>query len=433
MTLLIAASLALSLSGTSLAAEPKGNADNRAQKTDNLPGKLAKKQEALRQIAREKVLNGEAKRSARTRSSSSPRASSSSLPSRARIRSSPSSASSAVGDLPTPDHARTTTADTAEVRCTTRSRSPIEPSTTRTIWTADFSQAHYDNLLYNKGANPSMANWYLEQSSGKYSVDGYVSDWVQVPEQRRVVRQQLLRQHRLHRDIMALRQRLRPTRGGRRSLPSRAGRGRTMRSWRTFDVWDRYDYDHDGDFDEPDGYIDHFQSVHAGEGEETGGGAQGNDAIWSHRWYAYAVPAIGADGDRSRQRNRSAACRIGSSNYWIGDYTIEPENGGVGVFAHEFAHDLGLPDLYDTSGNTGGAENSTAWWTIMSQGSYGISERRGHRLRADPLRCLGEVPARLPRTYAVAERGRHWHVPSRPGRVQHQEAAGDVHRPARQA
>ena len=63
--------------------------------------------------------------------------------------------------------------------------------------------------------------------------------------------------------------------------------------------------------------------------------------------------------------------RIGSSNYWIGDYTIEPENGGVGVFSHEFAHDLGLPDEYDTSGNTGGAENGTGFWTLMSQGSYG--------------------------------------------------------------
>ncbi|MEO7839448.1 MAG: M6 family metalloprotease domain-containing protein, partial [Anaerolineales bacterium] len=53
--------------------------------------------------------------------------------------------------------------------------------------------------------------------------------------------------------------------------------------------------------------------------------------------------------------------------YWIGDYTIEPENGGVGVFAHEFAHDLGLPDLYDIFGG----ENSTGFWTLMSSGSYG--------------------------------------------------------------
>ena len=54
---------------------------------------------------------------------------------------------------------------------------------------------------------------------------------------------------------------------------------------------------------------------------------------------------------------------------WVGDYTIQPENGGLGVFAHEYTHDLGLPDLYDTSGNTGGAENSTAFWTLMSSGA----------------------------------------------------------------
>ena len=54
---------------------------------------------------------------------------------------------------------------------------------------------------------------------------------------------------------------------------------------------------------------------------------------------------------------------------WVGDYTIQPENGGLGVFAHEYAHDLGLPDLYDTSGNTGGAENRTGFWTLMSSGS----------------------------------------------------------------
>ncbi len=55
----------------------------------------------------------------------------------------------------------------------------------------------------------------------------------------------------------------------------------------TFDQWDRYDYDGDGDFNEPDGYIDHFQIVHAGGDQADGDPQQGEDAIWSHRWYAY--------------------------------------------------------------------------------------------------------------------------------------------------
>ncbi|HET8601243.1 MAG TPA: M6 family metalloprotease domain-containing protein, partial [Segeticoccus sp.] len=54
------------------------------------------------------------------------------------------------------------------------------------------------------------------------------------------------------------------------------------------------------------------------------------------------------------------------TGYWIGDYTTEPENGGLGVFAHEFAHDLGLPDEYDTAGG----DNGTGFWTLMSSGSW---------------------------------------------------------------
>ena len=56
-------------------------------------------------------------------------------------------------------------------------------------------------------------------------------------------------------------------------------------------MWDRYDYDGDGDFNEPDGYIDHFQIVHAGGDQADGDPYQGEDAIWSHRWYAFVTDA----------------------------------------------------------------------------------------------------------------------------------------------
>ncbi|MEO5743632.1 MAG: M6 family metalloprotease domain-containing protein, partial [Terracoccus sp.] len=64
--------------------------------------------------------------------------------------------------------------------------------------------------------------------------------------------------------------------------------------------------------------------------------------------------------------NLNGGVPLGDSGMWIGDYTTEPENGGLGVFAHEFGHDLGLPDLYDTAGG----DNGTGFWTLMSGGSW---------------------------------------------------------------
>ncbi len=57
--------------------------------------------------------------------------------------------------------------------------------------------------------------------------------------------------------------------------------------------------------------------------------------------------------------------QIGESSFWLNKYTIQPENGGVGVFTHEYSHDLGIPDLYDYTG-----ENATGFWTLMSSGSW---------------------------------------------------------------
>ena len=144
-------------------------------------------------------------------------------------------------------------------------------------------------------------------------------------------------------------------------------------------MWDRYDFDGDGNFNEPDGYLDHFQAVHAGEGEDAGADP---DAIWSHRWYVNG-DQYGITGPSSAARTTSAAARrSASSKFFVGDYTVEPENGGLGVFAHEFGHDLGLPDFYDTSGG----ENGTAFWTLMSSGSWLGHGARDARARASARR-----------------------------------------------
>lgn len=235
-----------------------------------------------------------------------------------------------------------------------------------TIWAPDFNEAYYEELLFSEAPGAvSMRNFYIEESSNRYTVNGDVTDWVQVPYNAAAYGRNYCG------GIVCAQTWVFVNHSIDAWYNSQITAGMTTAQINDylaqFDVWDRYDMDGDGNFDEPDGYIDHFQSVHAGEGEETGGGAQGSDAIWSHRWYAYYT-ATGPDGPGP---NSFGGVRIGNSDYWIGDYTIEPENGGVGVFTHEFGHDLGLPDLYDTSGNTGGAENSTGFWTLYSSGSYG--------------------------------------------------------------
>jgi immune inhibitor A len=230
-----------------------------------------------------------------------------------------------------------------------------------TYWSADVTPHHYSDMLFAAGGGsygrPSMRDFYLEQSSGRFTWTGQVSNWVQV----NATESEFGANARttgaggddangpVYRVVDATLQALAAS-GNYGGLDLAAA-----------DLVDRYDCDGDGNFNEPDGYVDHFAVVHAGEGEDAGGGAQGSDAIWSHRWYA-----------NFNQDSGPAGCHLGGYNLpgtglWVGDYTIEAENGGVGVFAHEFGHDLGLPDLYDTAGPT---DNGTGFWTLMSSGSW---------------------------------------------------------------
>ncbi|HEX6086110.1 MAG TPA: immune inhibitor A domain-containing protein [Thermoanaerobaculia bacterium] len=266
---------------------------------------------------------------------------------------------------------------------------PNRATNNTTIWQPDYNREHYVDMYFNQ-----MKEYYRVQSSGRYTFEGEVQHWVTVPFN-----------------------------GSRYGANSMGDAGMwmliadTINTWtaqqiasgktlqqvtdylKTFDVADRYDFDKDGNFNEPDGYIDHFQIVHAGAGEETGGGILGADAIWSHRWQAWynlttgpvynrdggvqfgggwgANPTGGTFGTASgalRGIHTSNVNAAGVQNaypltptdIWVGDYTVQPENGGLGVFAHEYGHDLGLPDHYDTAGGN----NATGYWTIMSSGSY---------------------------------------------------------------
>jgi immune inhibitor A len=255
-----------------------------------------------------------------------------------------------------------------------------------TLWQADYNKAHYEDMYFNR-----MAAYYQSQSSGRYTVEGSVTEWVKVPfNEARYGRSGDVNNIDpavcasivcnntwfLVRDAMSF------------WVESQLDAGWNMQQvtdyLKTFDEWDRYDYNGNGNFDEPDGYIDHFQIVHAGGDEAAGDPQQGTDAIWSHRWYAQLIP-IGSTGPTvngtvvpfggfnagSGGTSSGVAIPNNPTGVWVGDYTIQPENGGLGVFAHEFGHDLGLPDLYDTSGNTCGStcENSTGFWTLMSSGS----------------------------------------------------------------
>ncbi len=107
-------------------------------------------------------------------------------------------------------------------------------------------------------------------------------------------------------------------------------------------------YDNDGD-----GEVDGLFVVHAGPGAETGA----SNFPWSHKWWLSAA----------------GLAPVVTDGVTIDAYTMEPElHSGtelarIGVYAHEYGHALGLPDLYDTDGGSIGI----GLWGVMSGGSWG--------------------------------------------------------------
>ncbi|SFD37038.1 immune inhibitor A. Metallo peptidase. MEROPS family M06 [Bacillus sp. 491mf] len=226
------------------------------------------------------------------------------------------------------------------------------------MYANDFNREHYQNMLFGdkpftlfNGTNiKTFKQYYEEQSGGSYTVDGTVTEWLSVPGKAADYGADAGTGHDNKgplgpRDLV------------KDALKAAVEKGINLAD---YDQFDQYDYNGNGNKNEPDGIIDHLMVVHAGVGQEAGGGKLKDDAIWSHRSKLGAKP-YAIDGTKSSVPN------------WGGkmaayDYTIEPEDGAVGVFAHEFGHDLGLPDEYDTK-YSGQGEPIEAW-SIMSGGSW---------------------------------------------------------------
>ncbi|MEH7107520.1 immune inhibitor A domain-containing protein [Bacillus sp. JJ1764] len=228
------------------------------------------------------------------------------------------------------------------------------------MYAKDFNRDHYQKMLFgnedftlfNGDKVKTFKQYYEEQSGGSYTVTGNVSDWLTVPGNAADYGS----------DAPEGGNDNKPGTKGPRGLVKDALNAAVAKgiNLADYDKLDIYDIDGDGNINEPDGLVDHLMVLHAGVGQEAGGGALGDDAIWSHRWDlggVYSVPNTKAAVDYWKEGRMAAY-----------DYTIEPEDGAVGVFAHEFGHDLGLPDEYDTQ-YTGQGE-PVASWSIMSGGSW---------------------------------------------------------------
>jgi M6 family metalloprotease-like protein len=165
-------------------------------------------------------------------------------------------------------------------------------------------------------------------------------------------------------------------------------------------------FDNDGPDNKPNsgddnGVVDFVAFVHPELGGECTGAQNRN--IWSHRWNYSGWK----NAPYQTQDNGQSGKKI-----QIEDYVIMPGlncDGStmidIGVFAHEFGHAFGLPDLYDTV-QSNGVSQGIGNWCLMASGSWGGD---------------GQSPARPSHMSAWAKSFLGWVQPKA-----HEEDAGDL-------
>lgn len=184
-----------------------------------------------------------------------------------------------------------------------------------------FSQSDFDNMMNGEGyaGIGSFRDYYLEASYGKLDISTTVTRWVTLPYDK--------------------------------SYYGSEGAVNIIR-----DALTELDSEINlADFDnDKDGVLDGLAVIHQGAGQEYSGSAAD---IWSHSSTIYGMAF---DGIQVRR------------------YTIEPERLGtngpistIGVVCHEFGHNLGAPDFYDTDyENSGGEYCGTGRWDLLGSGAW---------------------------------------------------------------
>ncbi|MDE5561187.1 MAG: M6 family metalloprotease domain-containing protein [Bacteroidaceae bacterium] len=115
---------------------------------------------------------------------------------------------------------------------------------------------------------------------------------------------------------------------------------------------DLREFDNDGD-----GILDGLAVIHQGAGAEASGSS--ND-IWSHSGTIY-----GSSFDGVRLMRYTIQPEI------LYDKVIQNRMGTIGVMCHEFGHNLGAPDFYDTDYlQNGGEFCGTGVWDLMGSGAW---------------------------------------------------------------
>ncbi|HEX6150012.1 M6 family metalloprotease domain-containing protein, partial [Nocardioides sp.] len=237
-----------------------------------------------------------------------------------------------------------------------------------TFWVPDFTPSHYNKIIYTKQGltkrvrtdlnggrgydlrGYTMRNHYLEMSKGKYLVTGTVTPWLMLP----------------HSEAWYSADSCEAGPASDIGHPDNSrGTGQMAIDaiqalhdadpdfpFSDYDVEDQGDADGDGDLFEPDGALDHVVLIHAGADQADDGGEQESYAEWSSS--QVVDPTTGG-------------FEVPGTGVRVFNYTTQPEDAGVGVLSHEYGHDLGLPDLYDSIGPT---DTDVGWWDLMSTGSH---------------------------------------------------------------